>query len=99
LIARGYAERVGLDFDYNDPLAAISRLAWLAQIPKEFDFPSSHWPPQLHHSGPFHDGSGRKDPNFPWNRYRVPTDRTGKAANMIKRMAAAADHEGIRHRS
>ena len=37
LIARGYAERVGLDFDCNDPLAGISRLAWLNQTPKEFD--------------------------------------------------------------
>ncbi len=68
LIARGYAERVGLDFDCNDPLAGISRLAWLTQTPKEFDFPSSHWPPQFHHTGPFHDGSGRNDPDFPWDR-------------------------------
>jgi zeaxanthin glucosyltransferase len=68
LIARGYAERVGLDFDGDDPLAGISRLAWLTQTPKEFDFPSSHWPPQFHHTGPFHDGSGRKDPDFPWDR-------------------------------
>jgi zeaxanthin glucosyltransferase len=67
-IARGYAERVSLDFDWNDPLAGISRLAWLTQTPKEFDFPSSHWPHQFHHTGPFHDGSGRKDPDFPWNR-------------------------------
>jgi zeaxanthin glucosyltransferase len=67
-IARGYAERVGLDFDWNDPLAGISRLAWLTQTPKEFDFPSSHWPPQFHHTGPFHDGSGRSDPDFPWDR-------------------------------
>jgi len=68
LIPRGYAERVGLDFDCNDPLAGISRLAWLTQTPKEFDFPSSHWPPQFHHTGPFHDGSGRNDPDFPWDR-------------------------------
>jgi zeaxanthin glucosyltransferase len=68
LIARRYAERVGLNFDCNDPLAGISRLAWLTQTPKEFDFPSSQWPPQFHHTGPFHDGSGRKDPDFPWDR-------------------------------
>jgi zeaxanthin glucosyltransferase len=68
LIARGYAERVGLDFDYNDPLAGVSRLAWLTQTPKEFDFPSLHWPHQFHHTGPFHDGYGRKDPDFPWDR-------------------------------
>jgi zeaxanthin glucosyltransferase len=34
LIARGYAERVGLKFDCNDPLAGISKLAWLTQTPK-----------------------------------------------------------------
>ena len=67
-IGRAYAEEVGLDFDCNDPLAGISRLAWLTQTPKEFDFPSSHLPPQFHHTGPFHDGSGRNDPDFPWDR-------------------------------
>ena len=67
-IARTYAEQVGLDFDCNDPLAGISKFAWLTQTPKEFDFPSSHWPPQFHHTGPFHDGSGRGDPDFPWDR-------------------------------
>jgi MGT family glycosyltransferase len=67
-IGRTYAEEVGLDFDCNDPLAGISRLAWLTQTPKEFDFSSSHLPPQFHHTGPFHDGSGRNDPDFPWDR-------------------------------
>ena len=67
-IARAYAEKVGLDFDCNDPLAGISKFAWLTQTPKDFDFPSSHWPPQFHHTGPFHDGSGRSDPDFPWDR-------------------------------
>src|SRR5258708_9254599 len=67
-IARAYAERVGLDFDCNDPLAGISKLAWLTQTPKEFDFPSSHWPHQFHHTGPFHDGKGRQKVDFPWER-------------------------------
>ena len=67
-IARTYAEQVGLDFDCNDPLAGISKFAWLTQTPKEFDFPSSHRPPQFRHTGPFHDGSGRSDPDFPWDR-------------------------------
>jgi zeaxanthin glucosyltransferase len=68
VIARGYAERVGLDFDCNDPLAGISRLAWLTQTPREFDFPSSHLPPQFHQTGPFHDGYGRPVQDFPWDR-------------------------------
>jgi glycosyltransferase, MGT family len=67
-IARTYAEQVGLDFDANDPLAGISKFAWITQTPKEFDFPSSHLPPQFHHTGPFHDGFGRKNPDFPWDR-------------------------------
>ncbi len=62
-IARTYAEQVGLDFDCNDPLAGISKFAWLTQTPKEFDFPSSHRPPQFRHTGPFHDGSRRSDPD------------------------------------
>jgi zeaxanthin glucosyltransferase len=45
-IGRAYAEEVGLDIDFNDPLAGVSRLAWLTQTPKEFDFPSSHLPPR-----------------------------------------------------
>jgi len=44
-IGRTYAEEVGLDIDCNDPLAGISKLAWLTQTPKEFDFPNSHWLP------------------------------------------------------
>jgi zeaxanthin glucosyltransferase len=68
LIARGYAERVGLKFDCNDPLAGISKLAWLTQTPKEFDFPSPHRPPQFHYTGPFHDGYGRPVQDFPWDR-------------------------------
>ena len=43
--ARAYAERIGLKIDWENPGATISKLAWLTQIPKEFDFKSSHWPP------------------------------------------------------
>jgi zeaxanthin glucosyltransferase len=68
LVARRYAERVGLNYDCNDPLAGISKSAWLTQTPKEFDFPSSHWLPQFHHTGPFHDGYGRSAQEFPWDR-------------------------------
>jgi zeaxanthin glucosyltransferase len=68
LVARRYAERAGLSFDCNDPLAGISKSAWLTQTPKEFDFPSAHWLPQFHHTGPFHDGDGRGAQEFPWDR-------------------------------
>jgi zeaxanthin glucosyltransferase len=37
-------------------------------MPKEFDFENSHWPSQFHHTGPFHDGRGRAEVDFPWER-------------------------------
>jgi len=46
----------------------MSELAWLTQTPKEFDFKSPHWPSRLHHTGPFHDGLGRIESDFPWDR-------------------------------
>jgi MGT family glycosyltransferase len=67
-IGRGYAERVGLDIDWSNPLATMSELAWLTQTPKEFDFESFHRPPQFHYTGPFHDGLGRIKSDFPWDR-------------------------------
>jgi zeaxanthin glucosyltransferase len=67
-VGRAYSECVGLDIDWSDPLATMSELAWLTQTPKEFDFESSHWPPQFHHTGPFHDGRGRIESDFPWGR-------------------------------
>ena len=67
-VGKAYAKRVGLDVDWDNPSATISKLAWITQCPWEFDFESSHWPPQFHHTGPFHDGAGRTDVDFPWER-------------------------------
>jgi zeaxanthin glucosyltransferase len=67
-IAKEYARGVGLTIDWSDPNACISKLAWLTQTPKEFDFNSPHWPPQFHHTGPYHDGAGRIPIEFPWER-------------------------------
>jgi MGT family glycosyltransferase len=67
-VSQAYAKKVGLDIDWTDPFATISKLAWLTQTPKEFDFQSSHWPAQFHYTGPFHDGLGRIESDFPWNR-------------------------------
>jgi zeaxanthin glucosyltransferase len=67
-VARTYAKRVGLDVDWDNPSATISKLAWITQCPREFDFESSHWPPRFHHTGPFHDGAGRIEVDFPWER-------------------------------
>ncbi len=67
-VGRAYAEKIGLEVDWTDPFATISKLAWLTQMPKEFDFRLSHWPPRFHYTGPFHDGAGRKNTDFPWDR-------------------------------
>jgi len=67
-VARSYAEKVGLQIEWTDPFATISKLAWLTQMPKEFDFKCFHLPPQFHYTGPAHDGFGRIEPDFPWDR-------------------------------
>jgi zeaxanthin glucosyltransferase len=63
---RDYAERAGLKIDWDDPGSTLSPLASITQVPRAFDFESSHWPPQFHHTGPFHDGNGREKVDFPW---------------------------------
>lgn len=94
--ARAYAERVGPKIDWEDPGATMSKLAWLTQLPEEFDFESSHWPPQLRHTGPFHDGVGRIDVAFPWERltgepliYASMGTLQNRVANVFHTIAAA----------
>jgi MGT family glycosyltransferase len=66
--ARAYAERAGLEIDWDDPGSTLSPLASITQVPRAFDFESPHWPSQFHHTGPFHDGKGREEVDFPWKR-------------------------------
>ena len=65
---REYAERAGLKVDWADLSSTVSKRAWISQTPAAFDFESSHWPSQFHHTGPFHDGKGRDKLDFPWER-------------------------------
>jgi zeaxanthin glucosyltransferase len=65
---RAYAEKAGLKIDWDDLSSTTSPLASITQTPSAFDFESSHWPPQFHHTGPFHDGKGREKVDFPWKR-------------------------------
>jgi zeaxanthin glucosyltransferase len=65
---QAYAERIGLKIDWDDPGSTLSPLASITQVPRAFDFESSHWPSQFHHTGPFHDGKGREKVDFPWER-------------------------------
>jgi zeaxanthin glucosyltransferase len=66
--ARPYAEKVGLQIDWNNSSATNSKLAVITQTPEEFDFPISNWPPQFHYAGPFHDDEGREQVPFPWEK-------------------------------
>ena len=65
---RAHAEAAGLKIDWDNPHSTLSPWAAFSQVPKAFDFESSHWPAQFHHTGPFHDGKGRKEEDFPWER-------------------------------
>ena len=65
---RAHAGAAGLKIDWDNPGSTLSPWASVSQVPKAFDFESSHWPPQFHHTGPFHDGKGREPVDFPWDR-------------------------------
>jgi len=61
------AKQAGIELR-SDSYNTISKLAWITQMPKEFDFESSHWSSTLHHTGPFLDPAGRMKEDFPWER-------------------------------
>jgi zeaxanthin glucosyltransferase len=65
---RAHAKTVGLKIDWENADSTLSPLASITQVPRAFDFESSHWPSQFHHTGPFHDGEGREKIDFPWER-------------------------------
>ncbi|MBC8067465.1 MAG: hypothetical protein IAG13_03950 [Deltaproteobacteria bacterium] len=54
--------------DWASPTGSVSKLAFLTQLPKEFDFPRGAWPAQFHYTGPFHDSERREDTPFPWDQ-------------------------------
>jgi zeaxanthin glucosyltransferase len=65
---KAHAESIGLEINWNDLSSTVSPLASITQVPRAFDFESSHWPSQFHHTGPFHDGTGREKVGFPWEQ-------------------------------
>ena len=67
-IAQSYASEVRLSVDWNNPHSTLSPLAWVTQCPREFDFGCAPDFPQFHYAGPFHDGRGRMDFDFPWQQ-------------------------------
>jgi MGT family glycosyltransferase len=84
-------------------LATVSKLAWITQTPRAFDFESSHWPPQFHHTGPFHDGKSRDKIEFPWKRLTgepliyasMGTILNGRLDVFRTIVAAVAKHKGL----
>jgi len=66
--AQNYARKVGLSVDWDNPHSTLSSLAWVTQCPREFDFGPAPDFPQFHYAGPFHDGLGRMDYDFPWQQ-------------------------------
>jgi zeaxanthin glucosyltransferase len=69
-LAEHYAEHVGLQLDWSNPSATISRhaAAVVSQTPAEFDLPGIPWPSEFHYAGPFFDGAGREPIPFEWER-------------------------------
>jgi len=65
---KSYAKELGFKTDLDHPSWIFSELAYITQLPKEFDFEHPLLPPQFHYTGPFHDGKGRHPVDFPWDR-------------------------------
>jgi zeaxanthin glucosyltransferase len=100
---RAYAEKVRLKIDWEDLGSTLSPLASITQTPRAFDFESSYWPPQFHHTGPFHDGKGREKLDFPWSRLTgepliyasMGTLLNGRLDVFRTIVAALAKHKGL----
>jgi zeaxanthin glucosyltransferase len=100
---RAHADAAGLNIDWDNPHSTLSPWASISQVPKAFDFESSHWPAQFHHTGPFHDGKGREPVDFPWGRITgepliyasMGTILNGRADVFRTIIAALAKHKDL----
>jgi zeaxanthin glucosyltransferase len=100
---KNYARNAGFKINWQDPGFTFSKIASLSQTPREFDFENPHWPPQFHHTGPFHDGKGREAVNFPWERLTgepliyasMGTILNGQAEVFRTLAAGVAKHKGV----
>ena len=100
---KAYARDAGFKVDWENPGFTYSKIAWLTQTPSEFDFENSHWPSQFHHTGPFHDGKGRDEIKFPWERLTgepliyasMGTILNGQPEVFRTIAAAVAKHKGV----
>ena len=100
---KAHADAAGLKIDWDNPGSTLSPWASISQVPKAFDFESPHWPPQFHHTGPFHDGKGREPVDFPWDRITgepliyasMGTIVNGRAEVFRAIIAALAKNKGL----
>ena len=99
---KAYAKKAGLKIDWDDPSCVFSKLAYITQIPKEFDFENPLLPAQFHYTGPFHDGKERPKQDFPWDRLTgepliyasMGTLMNGRADVFRTIVAGVAKHKG-----
>jgi zeaxanthin glucosyltransferase len=95
-------ERAGIKPNWEDPSSLFSDRPWITQCPREFDFENPHWPDQFHYAGPFHDGEGRPELIFPWDRLTgepivyasMGTVQNGNADVFRTIVAAVPKHKG-----
>ena len=99
---KSYAKELGFKTDLDHPSWVFSELAYITQLPKEFDFEHPLLPPQFHYTGPFHDGKGRHPVDFPWDRLTgepliyasMGTIMNGRADVFRTIAAGVANHRG-----
>jgi zeaxanthin glucosyltransferase len=99
---KSYAKELGFKTDLDHPSWVFSELAYITQLPKEFDFEHPLLPPQFHYTGPFHDGKGRQPVDFPWARLTgepliyasMGTIMNGRADVFRTIAAGVANHRG-----
>ncbi|HEY0792443.1 MAG TPA: nucleotide disphospho-sugar-binding domain-containing protein [Chthoniobacterales bacterium] len=97
------AENAGIHANWMDPSSLFSDLPWITQCPQEFDFQNAHWPRRLQHTGLFHDGKGRPDHGFPWEKLTgeplvyisMGTLQNGKAEIFDHIVTAASKHKDL----
>jgi zeaxanthin glucosyltransferase len=67
-VAKEYAAEKKIEVDWNDLKATRSKLAWITQLPAEFDFGGTRLNKALYHAGPFVNEQLRPSVEFPWDR-------------------------------
>jgi zeaxanthin glucosyltransferase len=67
-VAKEYANEKQIEVDWENLTATRSRLAWITQLPQEFDFHATDPDGSLYHAGPFVNEQIRPSVEFPWDR-------------------------------